>query len=240
MLQVPEQYAGQMMKCPLCGGTFTVPTLPPAPSAPAAGAAAAPAPPPEAPPAPPPSFNGPPPPVPPPAGYQHVRAFYAGKEFAQWLTPAAMLLVFLLLFFPWIGQVDSKLEEVSCSGWSAVFDSGLGIVFALFYLLALLVVGSMASVSFVPAAALPPAVQQCLPWRPHIIVSAVLVSFLFLVLLLIAGFGPEFKEGVYIFRCNWLRLAVFAHLIAGAGAGMEYWLFARGPYSPPPRIDITW
>ena len=25
MLQVPEQYAGQLMKCPLCSGTFTVP-----------------------------------------------------------------------------------------------------------------------------------------------------------------------------------------------------------------------
>jgi hypothetical protein len=28
MLTVPEQYAGQMMKCPLCSGTFTVPALP--------------------------------------------------------------------------------------------------------------------------------------------------------------------------------------------------------------------
>ncbi len=42
MLTVPEQYAGQLMKCPLCGGTFTVPALPaslpagaPAPAAPA-------------------------------------------------------------------------------------------------------------------------------------------------------------------------------------------------------------
>ena len=29
MLTVPEQYAGQLMKCPLCSGTFTVPALPP-------------------------------------------------------------------------------------------------------------------------------------------------------------------------------------------------------------------
>lgn len=37
MLTVPEQYAGQLMKCPLCAGTFTVPALPdagtPAPAA---------------------------------------------------------------------------------------------------------------------------------------------------------------------------------------------------------------
>ncbi len=32
MLTVPEQYAGQLMKCPLCAGTFTVPALPPSPS----------------------------------------------------------------------------------------------------------------------------------------------------------------------------------------------------------------
>jgi hypothetical protein len=41
MLTVPEQYAGQMMKCPLCSGTFTVPALPggaepPPPAQPAA------------------------------------------------------------------------------------------------------------------------------------------------------------------------------------------------------------
>src|SRR5262245_7013455 len=45
MLTVPEQYAGQLMKCPLCSGTFTVPALPPG------GALDAPAPP-SAPPAP--------------------------------------------------------------------------------------------------------------------------------------------------------------------------------------------
>src|SRR5262249_937155 len=32
MLTVPEQYAGQLMKCPLCAGTFTVPTLAPPPA----------------------------------------------------------------------------------------------------------------------------------------------------------------------------------------------------------------
>src|SRR6202008_3614086 len=36
MLQVPEQYAGQLMKCPLCTGTFTVPALPQAPAPPPA------------------------------------------------------------------------------------------------------------------------------------------------------------------------------------------------------------
>jgi hypothetical protein len=45
LLQVPEQYAGQLMKCPLCGGTFTLPALPPG-GLPAPAPAPAPAPPP--------------------------------------------------------------------------------------------------------------------------------------------------------------------------------------------------
>src|SRR5258707_6610778 len=32
-LTVPDQYAGQVMKCPLCAGNFTAPTLPQAPDA---------------------------------------------------------------------------------------------------------------------------------------------------------------------------------------------------------------
>jgi hypothetical protein len=51
MLTVPEQYAGQLMKCPLCNGTFTVPALPPNPSAPAPASAA-------------PGFSPPPAPLP--------------------------------------------------------------------------------------------------------------------------------------------------------------------------------
>ncbi len=57
MLTVPEQYAGQMMKCPLCAGTFTVPGLP---------AAAAPPPPPPVETIPFQSDPMPPPPPPPP------------------------------------------------------------------------------------------------------------------------------------------------------------------------------
>jgi hypothetical protein len=41
---VPEQFAGQLMKCPLCAGTFTVPGLPPASTSPPAPTGPAPAP----------------------------------------------------------------------------------------------------------------------------------------------------------------------------------------------------
>jgi hypothetical protein len=47
-LSVPEQYAGQPMRCPLCAGTFTVPALPQSP-APPPPPTAAPSPPPQEP-----------------------------------------------------------------------------------------------------------------------------------------------------------------------------------------------
>ncbi len=61
-LTVQEQYAGQLMKCPLCGGTFTVPALAPMPAAPVSPPASAPPPPsPFAETWPPPSTPAPPP-----------------------------------------------------------------------------------------------------------------------------------------------------------------------------------
>ncbi len=53
-LSVPEQYAGQPMRCPLCAGTFTVPALP---------QSSAPPPPPPSPPPPEPRLAPPPPDV---------------------------------------------------------------------------------------------------------------------------------------------------------------------------------
>jgi hypothetical protein len=84
MLTVPEQYAGQLMKCPMCSSNFTVPALPPggAPEPPAAPAFAA-EPPPPPPPAdtygvkhdPVPAFAPPPAPPPAPAPAPPVPAF---------------------------------------------------------------------------------------------------------------------------------------------------------------------
>ncbi len=118
MLTVPEQYAGQLMKCPLCAGTFTVPGLPPATSA----AAPPPAPPPStyplqpeapAPAAPPltstastapaPSSAGTPPPPPPPGGPMTFSLWFK-PEIIQWIAPAAAFLILVFtLAFPWVG-----------------------------------------------------------------------------------------------------------------------------------------
>jgi hypothetical protein len=98
MLTVPEQFAGQLMKCPLCAGTFTVPGLP----AGAAGQPSTPAPPTPAPsmpqetfgmqePAPPPPMTAPPPPHDMPADATFGSTLGAGTPEPHKMAPAPSL-----------------------------------------------------------------------------------------------------------------------------------------------------
>src|SRR5947209_7552603 len=108
-LTVPEQYAGQPMRCPLCQGTFTVPAppappppldfgLPPGPSS-VTGA--------------PPPPSGPPPTytedhpsfpaAPTPEGYQRKYTVWFSPRVLQYVAPVALFLVFVLTFFAWTG-----------------------------------------------------------------------------------------------------------------------------------------
>jgi hypothetical protein len=167
MLTVPDQYAGQLMKCPLCNGTFTVPSLPAAPAPPSFEPAPAqpqaplppPAPPPAAPEAyglrepdlapsspppappsapppsdplavqpPPPELMTPPPPPAPeppktPLGYTRTRACTLSPKVLQWVPPVALLLVFILSFFPWVGIYPGGFPIVYQSAWGAAFGS---------------------------------------------------------------------------------------------------------------------
>jgi hypothetical protein len=159
MLTVPEQYAGQLMKCPLCSGTFTVPALPPSgggldapappqpafspagspdpyqltPQAPAASAPepafhAAPPEPPAPPPPPAPQSGGPSLPPPPPrpvapGDYSHHVLIPANEKILQWVTPAALLIVFILQFFPWIGVYAGSVPLTTQGAWGAAFGS---------------------------------------------------------------------------------------------------------------------
>jgi hypothetical protein len=133
MLTVPEEFAGQLMKCPLCSGTFTVPGLPGA------------APPPEpdvfsvrqepTPPQPPaPDFELSPPPSPittkptttpapslSPEGYQHTAAVWLSPRVLPWIAPACLLLVFFLQFFNWVGLYPGGVPAVTQNAWQAAF-----------------------------------------------------------------------------------------------------------------------
>jgi len=168
-LTVPEQYAGQPMRCPLCSGTFTVPALP----TPAAPPAPAPLPPPSiAPPvpadtyglkdpvAPPPpaaaspvsdlvleevpltsrapsTFTGGAPPsgprptfteaqpsypsAPTPEGYQRKYTIWFSPKVLQYVAPVALFLVFVLMFFPWVGVYPGGVADAWQYGWQAPF-----------------------------------------------------------------------------------------------------------------------
>jgi hypothetical protein len=152
-LTVPDQYAGQLMKCPLCNGTFTTPSL-------AAGPTAAFAPPPM-PPAPQPVVTPPAPKAsdpevlplesdfpPPPAGnepmevqplpplapevmvhalvtgdYQNRWSLWFSPRVLPWVAVGALVLVFVLSFFSWFGFYPGGLTIVSQNAWQAAFGS---------------------------------------------------------------------------------------------------------------------
>lgn len=139
MLTVPEEFAGQLMKCPLCNGTFTVPGLPDA-----AAPLAPPQPEPDVypirhdpipPPAPPLSHLEPPPPVPStattptlppppslsPQDYQHTLAMSLSPRVLPWIAPACLLLVFVLQFFNWLGVYPGGVPAAWQNAWQAAF-----------------------------------------------------------------------------------------------------------------------
>jgi hypothetical protein len=171
-LTVPEQYAGQPMRCPLCSGTFTVPALPTSAAPPAT--ATAPLPPPivaasapadtyglKDPVAPPPSLapsspvsdlvleelppsprapstsrggaptSGPQPTfteaqpsypsTPTPEGYQRKYTIWFSPKILQYVAPVAVLLVFVLTFFPWVGFYPGGVADAWQNAWQAAF-----------------------------------------------------------------------------------------------------------------------
>src|SRR5262249_10366986 len=138
MLQVSEQAAGQQMRCPLCNNTFTVPPLPDAPSltpspppppAPAPAAEVYPlADDPHAPlqmltadaPPPVPSRAPVPPPPPPVVGdYTKLRSIVISPRVVPWIAPIALVVLFLLTFFPWISARGEGFNA-----WSLGFGDG--------------------------------------------------------------------------------------------------------------------
>jgi hypothetical protein len=132
-LTILEQYAGQMMKCPMCGGTFTAPALPPAEPAAMAGF--------EPPPPPPPPFSSVPPapsgsaapgpaslPPSPPISEQPVPADYTGRfsisispRVTQFIPAGLLFLVFVLTFFAWVGIRPGGVWLDSQTAWQVIF-----------------------------------------------------------------------------------------------------------------------
>jgi hypothetical protein len=256
-ITVPDQYAGQVMKCPLCGGTFKAPSLPQAATAPAAPPPAAPIPPASAPgiasglqppstpvvsPAPPPPpedavYTLTPAPEPPPAAVEdHAaeKAFTAAPAPSQtgrrrgvsipldvrvirWLPPLALLAVFVLLAFPWVGLYPGGEAVYTQNGWQAMFgltpaadmdfferlidvkksDLEVGVSWPLILYFVVLV--PTLGLAFVTAGAtlaplkLPPLVQQILSWKAAVLGAAALLALLLFLLEMAISFPLETK-----------------------------------------------
>ena len=244
MITIADQFAGQLMQCPLCSGTFTAPVLPAsgAPPAvplassvasnPASGAedghsqTAAPvgnA---------PGSETGGVLPVADVVGseYTHRYIIWISPRVVPWIAPVALVLVFLLLFLPWRSvPADATSELGSLSGWGKLFSGPLLMFYFLLYLVALtLSIGSLLlTLKVVPTQ---PQIAHLIPWKTCIVAGAVAFAFLFLYL----GFWAESLSTV------WFCSAVCLHLAALIGLGLEYCLERRGPGRSLPRIDIVW
>jgi hypothetical protein len=142
MLTVPDEFAGQLMKCSLCNGTFTVPGLPgagpPHASAPEPDVfTLRPEPPPVAPPPPQPSafhVELPPPPAStattpepapslslPPEGYRHTMTMWFSPKVLPWIAPVCLLLIFFLQLMDWVGIYPGGVPTVTGNAWRAAF-----------------------------------------------------------------------------------------------------------------------
>lgn len=258
MLQVPDQYAGQQMRCPMCNSIFTVPGLP-APPGPAA------APPPPAPPPPPlpPSdpYRGPggpaevepimdlgsaPPPPPPPwtrpapiqeRDYITMKSCFISKRVVPWITPICMLLVLIFSFIPWIGSGSFSFNVWQMGYGDASKHHPLGGAIFIFYTL-FVIFGLVASIVFllmqlgvipIPAAL----------YKVRAVITGVFVwsAFLMLFMHVLINLFDTKKAGV-IWLNFWGLIGWWFHCIAFWALLIQMWLELRGPAAPSPRVDL--
>jgi hypothetical protein len=232
-LNIPEQYAGQLMRCPLCNGMFQAPSPggappPPPPQFPPltnepfySGAAAPPAPAPEAPPL-------------PPGELTKCCTLTLSPRVVPWLTLASLLLVLLMTFLPWFWFATAN---VRLNGWNVAFGQASNFAFTVFIILLLLALvlqipSFMWGAELVP---MPGGIKSLGPWRPFTIGMLALISFLFLML--------RYQELIFreipVFATLWLKLAVRFQFVALICLGLEFWLERRRLKNlPPPQIQF--
>ncbi len=263
MLQVPDQYAGQQMRCPLCNNIFTVPGLADAPAMPPAPPpfSAPAAPPPPAPPAPmqfkpsdapalppvsePTKSRAPAPPAPPPVvgDYEKLRSYFISPRVIPWITFGAVTVMFLMSFFPYgeVTAASTKLGGPSLPGqkyrgnaWGLGFEASDAIY--MIYDLLLVFAFLVAVASILMHLKIIPAQPPLDGLRGIVLGGLLLVAFVFMFL----------KQLIGVFEMSVLPLTFFgllafwAHLIALVTVTFEIWLQRRGPTRPTPRIDVHW
>ncbi len=250
-LTVPDEYAGQLMKCPLCQNTFQAPALPPpvAPSPPPSGPGTysveppPPAPPPEAPrrkkekeaPA------APPPPPVPTGDYAHTRTVWVSPRVMPWVAPASLLLAFLLTFATW-AYAGTDVDRIAW-GWGFSEGNALTILYLFMLLFGFFASAAITVVRLVPGFKVPAGLTQVWPWRAGVVALFAFLGLFFLAMQLFVGFVPKDASPDLLARLHttpYVWLVLLFQIVALVGALLDFWLEVRGPTRPMPRIDISW
>jgi hypothetical protein len=170
------------------------------------------APPPKPAPAPPPPKA---PPPPPPSGFEHIYVITLSPRVVQWIAPICLALVFLLLFFPWVGAYPAGHGVYTQSGfqaWWGTFSTdpvgekvlkkdaaireAISMNFFRVSLWLILILGGIALAAAPLVMSrftirLPAALEQLWPWRQALLGGITLLALVILLSLAWGGLGLE-------------------------------------------------
>jgi hypothetical protein len=159
----------------------------------------------------------PPPASLPATGYERVYALHLRPEVVSWIAPVSLVLVFLLLWFPWVGAYPGGYGIYTQNAFQAVSGShstnpvgdqvmdkdreleantpGNWFLMPLYVLLVLvalaLSVASIVSRSLRKPLTLPPAIERIWPWRTALVGALSALALLILLLLFLSGLSLE-------------------------------------------------
>jgi hypothetical protein len=229
-LSLQDQYAGQLVRCPLCQGMFQAPSLPsytppPPPPPPLApqppGVANAPAPAPT-PPLETPGFVEEAPAPLPPGDYTKDCTCHLRADILVWIGPACLVLLFVLSFFTWKGH----------NLWQGEFEFVMVYVFALILAMPLSIVGMLMEMRIIPA---PDNIRAFLVWRSVVLGALVLIPWLVLTVLYLRMLFAGAPMGIA------MKLGYRLLLIALVAFVLEFWLVRRRAKNlPPPQFTMRW
>jgi len=150
--------------------------------------------------------------------YRHRVNVWLSPRVLPWIAVGALVIVFILMFFPWVGYYPGGVGVATQNAWQAAFGSCsfdpdlekmpplsisnekgkedriqpgasvLLIFFVLIFLLALVAVLGAAALGILPGP-LPPRVEQLRPWRWAIVSGITLLAFLLFAFQLVGGFN---------------------------------------------------